>query len=423
MEIKNSERGIAHDVLTAVLENGAYSNIALRKAFKRSSSLDKKNRAFVTEIVYTTIRNLIQIDFVINHFAKIETSKMEPAIRNLLRLTVCQLRFMDKVPSYAAVNEAVELARAYGHSRLAGFINGVLRNITRNPCKPLIGNDNFGVLYSFPKELLDELQMLGPDLEEFLKNCQSTPPVTVFPNTTKISLGELARVLGSEDIETEALDSCLIVKGTGDMTLLDSFRSGLFFVMDPGAYYPVKALDLKPGETLIDLCAAPGGKSFAAACVMQNKGDILALDVSRHKVSLILQGKKRLGLNSVMAASGDAFKFNHKLESFADAVLVDAPCSGLGTLRKHPEIKYRFDKNDIKAHAKKQILMLLNAARYVKPGGRLVYSTCTITNEENIEVARELEKLGGFNLLEAFQLMPGKTNDGFFVAKFIKNLV
>ena len=423
MDIKNSERGTALRVLENVLEGRAFSNIALRKAFRANQHLGKKNRAFVSEIVYTTIRNLIQIDFIINHFTKIETCKMEPAIRNLLRLSVCQMRFMDKVPSYAAVNEAVELARAVGHAGLSGFVNGVLRNVARNPKKPHIGSDDLGLLYSCPKELLDELQALGPGLEEFLKNCQTTPPVTVFPNTTIISLQELAKVLEGEEIETEALDSCLIVKGTGDISMLDSFKSGLFFVMDPGAYHPVMALELKPGETLVDLCAAPGGKSFAAACIMQNEGVIEAYDISRHKVSLIVQGKRRLGLRIIGAAYGDALKYEPRREAYADAVLVDAPCSGLGTLRKHPEIKYRFAKKDIKMHAEKQILLLKKAVRLLKPGGRLVYSTCTITKQENMEVAIELEKSSKISLLETFQIMPGKTTDGFFVAKFTKNLV
>ena len=423
MDIKISERGTALMVLEDVLDGGAFSNIALRRAFKANHNLDKKNRALVSEIVYTTIRNLIQIDFVINHFTKIKTGNMEPVIRNLLRLSVCQMRFMDKVPSYAAVNEAVEIARAYGYAGLSGFVNGVLRSIARNPKKPRIRNDDFGVLYSCPEELLSELQVLGPDLEAFLINCQTTPPVTVFPNTAKISLDELALVFASENIKSEVLESCLIVEGIGDISSLDSFKSGLFFVMDPGAYHPVKTLEPKPGETFIDLAAAPGTKSFASACLMKNQGEILAFDIHPHKIKLIEQGSKRLGLSIIKVNMGDALEFNPKLEEKADAVLVDAPCSGLGTLRKHPEIKYRFKKKDIKALAKKQFLMLKTAVKYLKPGGRLVYSTCTITKEENIEVARELSKTNGINLFTSYQVMPGKKNDGFFVAKFLKNLV
>ena len=423
MDINNSERGMALMVLEDVLERGAFSNIALRKAFRGSHNLDKKNRAFVSEIVYTTIRNLIQIDFTINHFTKIEVSKMEPAIRNLLRLSVCQMRFMDKVPSYAVVNEAVELARAAGLTGLSGFVNGVLRSITRNPKKPHIKEGDYEIMYSCPEELLSELRILGPGLRDFLENCQTPPPVTVFPNTVKVSLEDLAAVFADEGIKSRALDFCLIVEGTGDISSLGSFKSGLFFVMDPGAYLPVKTLDPKPGELLLDLAAAPGGKSFACACLMKNRGEILAYDIHPHKIKLIEQGSKRLDLPIIKAEFGDALVFNPSLDSIADAVLLDAPCSGLGTLRKHPEIKYRFVKKDIKALAKKQVRMLQTAVRYLKPGGRLVYSTCTITNEENIEVAIELGKHGGIRLLETYQALPGKTNDGFFVAKFTKNLV
>ena len=425
MSIKDSERGIALKVLCEVLEDGGFSNIALRKAFRGGQPFDKKSKALVTEIVYTTIRNLLQIDFVINHFSKCKIDKMEPIIRNLLRLSVCQMHYLDKIPAYALVNEAVELARAYGHQGLAGFVNGVLRNIARNPGKPEIPRDDLGLLYSYPKELLGVLngQLSKTEMAEFAKNCHTPPPVTVFPNTAKISKEDLAKVLEGESVKAEVLDSCIIIKETGDISKLDSYKAGLFFVMDPGAYIPVKSLGLLPGETFIDLAAAPGGKSFAAACAMNNQGEILAYDIHPHKIKLIESGSKRLGLSIIKANIGDALVFYPALEAKADAVLVDAPCSGLGTLRKHPEIKYRFEKKDIKRLAKQQLLMLKTAARYLKPGGRLVYSTCTITKEENYEVVSRLEKPGEINLLEAFQIMPAKTNDGFFVAKFVKNLV
>jgi len=415
------------------LEDGAYANIALRKTLGEST-LDSRDRAFVTELVNVTLRNLLSIDTVINHFSSFPVSQMKPFIRNLLRVSMCQLRHIEKTPESAAVNEAVNLAKSGGYAGLSGFVNGVLRASIRKPEEPPMpkeGSPDFlARRFSYPSWLAAHLvQWLGKeDAAYFCEMSHMPPPVTVFPNTVKISSADLATRLEAEGATATPIENGFLeLRSMGDIAKLPSFLEGLFFVMDPGAMYSVRALGLVPGQTVIDLCAAPGGKSFAAASAMGNTGLVHAFDVHPHRAGLVRDTARKLGLTSIAAKTKDALEFDSGLQ--ADAVILDAPCTGFGTIRKRPEIKYNRHPRDIGDLAKKQREMLAVAAKYVKPGGKLVYSTCTVAREENIENIRWFLSKHSFTMVapespnmrhiieeDCLLILPGKYNDGFFIA-------
>ena len=412
-----TDRAVAVSALTDVLDSGAYANIALRKTLAEVN-IDPRARAFVTDLVNETLRNLIQIDYTINNFSKTPVDKMKPFIRNLLRISVCQIKFMDKIPDRAAVNEAVVLTKAFGFTNLAGFVNAVLRNISREKSDKI---KSLSLKYSYPKWIMEKLNVwLGEEnVQSFCENSHQPPPLIILANTYKTTVSDLMQKLEVEEIDATPMENSnfLILRQAGDITRLSAFKAGLFSVMDPGAMHAVKALDPQPGQTIIDLCAAPGGKSFAAACLMKNEGKILSYDIYPHRVELISQTRKRLGLSIVTPAIKDATIFDPTLEAAADAVLLDAPCSGFGTIRKHPEIKYTRHPQDIKDLAKLQKEMLAVAARYVKPGGKLVYCTCTITNEENTDNIKDfLETHTNYKLVSEEQILPSPTSDAFYIA-------
>lgn len=420
MTIK-TDRSVAVAVLSSVLDSGAYANIALRKALAESN-IDQRSRAFVTDLVNETLRNLIQIDYTINNFSKTPLNKMKPFIANLLRISVCQIRHMEKIPDRAAVNEAVVLAKAYGYTNLSGFVNGILRNISREDGSKI---KSLSLKYSYPKWLVEKLSIwLKKDefVQEFLENSHKPPPVIILANIHKTNQNKLIEQLQSEGVDATPLSEAgnhpfIMLRQPGDITRLLAFKDGLFFVIDPGAIYAVEALDPQPGQTIIDLCAAPGGKAFAIAGLMQNQGKLLAYDIHPHRVELIKQTGKRLGLSVITSAVKDATVFDPELAGTADAILLDAPCTGFGTIRKHPEIKYNRQPQDIKDMASLQKDMLTVAAKYLKPGGKLVYCTCTISLEENTyNIKNFLENHPNFSLESENLLLPSPTSDAFYVA-------
>jgi len=360
---------------------------------------------------------------------------MKPFILSLLRISVCQIRYIEKTPESAAVNEAVNLAKQNGYKGLSGFVNGVLRNIVRQPEAPEI--HGIAMEYSYPKWLAADLvKWLGNEnAKSFCHQSHQPPPVTIFANTHKITVPDLANRLLSEGIEATPLgDEFLIISRTGDITQLPAFNEGLFFVMDPGAVWTVKALRLTPGQTVFDLCAAPGGKSFTAACYMGNQGQVKAFDLHPHRANLIRETARRLNLNCITTHIKDSLVHDKTLKAQADAVLLDAPCTGYGTIRKRPEIKYNRNPQDAKDLAVKQRQMLSIASKYVKPGGTLVYSTCTVAREENIDNVRWFLQNHSFKMRpidlpnpeaipyiledDCLQILPSTYNDGFFIASF-----
>lgn len=425
--MKKSDRAIAVSVLSEILDEGAYANIALRKALAESG-LSSQSRAFVTELVNETVRNLLLIDCIIESFSSSPASEMKPFIRNVLRIAICQIRFLERIPERAAVDEAVKLTKAQGFGRLSGFVNAILRSITREPQKPEYSQKDMAMRFSYPPWLVNSLvKWLGSKgAIEFCENSHKPAPVTILTNTLKTDMISLTKLLEGEGVEViqPQIDATvedfpmLVLSRTGDITRLKAFREGHFIVADPGSMAAVHALSANPGQTIIDLCAAPGGKSFATAFHMRDKGRILACDIHPHKMELLKQTQKRLGLTVIEPILNDAQVFNPRMQHIADAVLLDAPCSGLGTIRKHPEIKYNRTPEDIQFLSKKQALMLSMAMNYVKSGGILVYCTCTVSSEENMDVINDfIAANSDFTLEYSQQTLPSLTSDGFFTAK------
>ena len=422
MKKSRNEREIALDILADIFYEGAYNNLALGKALEDAA---ETSRPIITEMVNGVLRNYIFIDHALARHTKIEKAK--PIIICLLRLSAYQIMFM-KTPDYAVCNEAVAITKKRGLGGLGGFVNGVLRNLARNAAAlplPPLENESFylSVKYSHPKWIVDRfLAQFGRDITERILEANNKPPdVTVRVNTLKTSVASLKNIL--------ELEGAVVVNGRFDagflhisgvaVASLSSFRDGFFHVQDESAALPVFMAKPKSGDVIIDMCAAPGGKSFTAAYLTNDKAKITAFDVYEHKIGLIKQGAKRLGLDGITPELYDALVFRPEFENKADIVLLDAPCSGLGLLRKKPDIRLTKTEGHIIELAGLQRKMAAVAWRYVKPGGALVYSTCTLTKEENEDNVKWIEDNSPFRLVEMKTVLPCDFGtDGFFAARF-----
>jgi 16S rRNA (cytosine967-C5)-methyltransferase len=398
-------REIALKILYEIHEKGAYSNIELNKQLgnERLSQLDK---GFITEIVYGTEKWILKIDWLISRFSKIKLKKISPWILNIMRLSIYQILFMDKIPVSAAVNEGVKLARKYGHKSSAGFANAILRKISRMlenneslpwPEKGRGTNSDkaslikyLSIMYSHPDWMVERfIDLFGEEFTESLLDANNkVPEMTVRVNTLKIPRDELIKQLKDEGVSAKKGEFCedaLILQNPSSITRLKSFKTGLFQVQDESSMLAVKLLDPLSGEFILDVCSAPGGKSTYAAQLMQNKGRVLARDIYQHKLDLIDESAERLGLEIIDTEIFDAVEPDPLLVGKADRVIIDAPCSGLGIIRRKPDIKWTKQPEDIAEITSLQYEILKTASQYVKPGGVLVYSTCTILPEENEE--------------------------------------
>ena len=440
-------REVAADAFMEIIYEGAYNNEAVKRYLKRNGAMDKRDKALVTEIVNGTLRNLIFIDHVINCFSNTKTEKMKPWILTCLRQGVYQILFMDRVPVSAACNEAVKLAEGRGFRSLKGFVNGVLRTVSRQkddipmPDKEKEFSKYVSVKYSFPEWIVKMwVAMYGKERAESI--CAASlkaPELSITCNTLKTNPEELKQKLEKEGMEvyrSEYFDDAFVIKKTDDITKSESFLNGCFHIQDESSLLAVKILDAKKGDRVADVCAAPGGKSFSIAERMENEGYVLSGDVYEHKAALIKDGAGRLGINIIDAVVRDASEENG--EGTFDKVLVDAPCSGLGLVRKKPDIKLTKTGEDIDALIGIQRDILKASASLVKKGGTLVYSTCTVCKKENTGNRKwflenfEFESVDiteyipeGMECETAkdgyIELLPDEHGtDGFFIAKFIK---
>ena len=423
---------------------GGWSDAILKKQLA-GAALDARDSALATRLCFGVLQNRLLLDFYLSHFSNMPLKRMENRVVQVLRLGAYQLLFLDKVPHSAAVNSAVELTRKHcKNPRAAGMVNGILRNLERNiDHLPTIPQNDpvsyLSTLYSHPEWLVRELlTALGSEeTAKLLAANNSQAPITAMANTTKITVEGLAEALAGEGVTARPhpwLADCLILSKTGNLERLTAFRDGLFYVQDPASKLSALALDPKPDMRVLDCCAAPGGKSFAGAIQMEGRGEVVSCDLHPHKKKLIQAGADRLGLSNITPMTADGKVFRPEWENAFDRVLVDAPCSGLGVIRKKPDIRYKAPE-PLADLPRVQRAILDNAARYVKPGGVLVYSTCTLLRRENEAVALGFLadhpdfQAEGFPMPEhvgdarggILTLWPHRQGtDGFFIAKLYR---
>lgn len=427
-------RVIVFEALNKIEKNGAYSNIALDFILSKTD-LDARDRAFVSNLFYGCIERKITLDYQIESYLTQSIKKLKPEVLTILRMGAYQILFMDKIPSPAAVNESVKISKKKGVSYASGLINAVLRKIDKNGLKLPESKDYalyLSVSYSCPLWLVNKwLKEYGKEhTSGFLSASLGAPDNFIKINPLRTDESTLIELLAKENVlcEKTDFDGCLkiILKGRS-IDSLDCFKKGFFHVQDAACQLCVKALMAKQGDRIFDLCAAPGGKTYSIAENISNIGEVLSFDIHEHRVKLIIDGAQRLGLSCVNAQTGDATIFNDKL-GVADAVLCDVPCSGFGIIGKKPEIKYK-DPDEVKIFPSLQLQILENGAAYVKPGGRLVYSTCTLSKSENEKVCDKflaqnenfvaVKPLPDYSDEQYITLMPHISNtDGFFIACF-----
>ncbi len=431
--------------LNACERQGGWSDGVLKKQIA-AAGLDSRDAALATQLCFGVLQNRILLDFYLSKFSNIPLKRLEGKVLQTLRLGLYQMLFLTRIPHSAAVDRAVELTRAHCRNpRAPGMVNAILRNLERSLDRlPTIPENDpaeyYATLYSHPVWLVRELwDRLGAEgTAAFLQADNSQPPVTAMVNTQKITGEDCARILEEEGMEAAPhpwLEGCLVLGRCGNLEQSQAFQKGLFYVQDPASRLAVLALDPKPGERVLDVCAAPGGKSFAAAIQMEDRGELWSCDLHPHKKALIQRGAQRLGLTSIRAKTVDGRTSLPEWEGAFHRVLVDAPCSGLGVIRKKPDIRYK-DPELLAGLPQVQGAILDNAARYVRPGGVLVYSTCTVLDRENEGVTDAFLKVHPEFHREGFSL-PGPAGevsegqltlwpqihgtDGFYICKLRKD--
>ena len=383
-------RDTALRVLVRCRTAGAWADAALAAQLRRDG-LSGPEAALCSRIVYGVMQNRLLLDFYLGAYCSQKVDHLQPPLLEILRIGAYQILFLDKIPHSAAVNQAVEQAKDNGRAKAAGLVNAVLRQLSRNKGHlPKIPDQyalhSLSIRYSHPKWLVKRLQaILGPETEACLAADNAPAPLTIQVNPLKTTAEELTAELEASGVTVRPhpwVSGCLELDHAGDLTALAPFRAGKFLVQDPAARLVSQIAGVGPGMRVLDVCAAPGGKSFSAAFAMEDQGEILACDLHENKLKRIREGAERLGLACIQTTAADGRVFRPEWEAAFDVVLVDAPCSGLGIIRKKPDVRYK-KPDDLFALPVIQRAILDNAARYVKPGGTLVYSTCTILPEEN----------------------------------------
>ena len=440
-------REIVLDMLLEVLEEGKYSHTVLKQTLKRHQHLEKQERAFITRIFHGTIKRYLTLDFIINQYASIPVTKMKPFIRNLLRMSVYQLKYMDQVPMSAVCNEAVKLAKKRSFSKLSGFVNAVLRGIAREDKKIVFPDPSkdpvtyLEVTYSTPVWLVKELlrQYSFEIVEAMLAASLKERETSIRCNLNKISPEELEALLTQEGItvqKSEYLEYAFKIKDYDYLDKLESFQKGYFTIQDVSSMLVCECAGIKADNFVVDICAAPGGKAMHAA---QTAAKVSARDLTDYKVNLMKENIERLGLDNVEVKVWDATILDQDILAQADVVIADLPCSGLGVLGKKSDIKYKLTQNQHKELVELQRIILDNAAKYVRPGGTLIFSTCTVNQVENIENRNWFLQNYDFSAVGLDQYLPKQlicdssadgylqliqgvhNTDGFFISKFRKN--
>ena len=432
-----SARESALNVLKNCRAEGGWANGLLKEQLARDR-LDRRDAALATRLAYGVLQNRALLDHYLQQLLTGRLKDLRPVLRDILHLGLYQLLFLDKIPDSAAVNESVDLAKRYckKQKNAAPLVNGVLRNAVRSR-DTLAAPTDLATKYSHPAGLVALFKSyVGEDrLEAMLKANNAAPDTVVQVNTLKTTAAKLLLRLEGEGVEAQShgwMENCLVLKNTGSIEKLPSFLDGEFYVQDAAARLAVDCAGIPEGDYLVtDCCAAPGGKSFAAAMALGGRGRIVSSDVYEHKVPLMVKGAERLGFGNMHPRHFDATVFDPELEGKVDFALVDVPCSGYGIIRKKPDIREK-DPDTMRSLPRLQLEILQNQSRYVRPGGVLIYSTCTLVRRENEGVVEKflkdhpefhLEPLklpGEFeeNTTGMLALVPGEHDtDGFFIAR------
>lgn len=431
-----SERELVLEILLEV-EKGEYSHLILRSVLEKYQYMEKKERAFITRLTEGTLERMLELDYIIDLFSKVKVRKMKPVIRNLMRMSVYQIKYMDAVPNSAACNEAVKLAIKKGFVNLKGFVNGVLRSIVRGLDSITYPDREdtvrfLSITYSMPEWIVKKwLDAYGLEtVEHMLKDFLDEKPTTIRCNPDKVEKEVLISRLKQEGVTVEEHDYlpyALQISGYDYLGDLEVFQEGGFSVQDISSMMVAHIADPKEGDFVIDVCAAPGGKALHMAELLRKAGKVLARDLTEYKVGLIQDNIDRLGLSNIQAQAWDATVLDERMIQQADIVVADLPCSGLGVIGKKTDIKYKMTEEAQQELAQLQRQILSVVHQYVKPGGKLIYSTCTINRGENEENADWfVQEHPTFERIkiddkECLQLIPGiHKSDGFFIAAFRK---
>lgn len=436
MEQKTVREKVAQ-ILTDIEKDDTYLQLALKKEL---DTLEAKDKGFANELIYGTIKWRLRLDYVLDQFSKTPVKKMKPFVRQLMRMSVYQILFLDKVPASAAINEAVKIMHKRKMSNLSGFVNGVLRNIDRN--KSEITYPNLSVYYSIPEWIITRWMKYYGEMETkaICESLSQRARVCIRINTLKTTKDKVKALLSEEGItvlEEGFLPESLYIHAPNGIHHSPSFKAGLWTVQDESAMLVGHVLGPEKGDEILDVCSAPGGKTVHLAELMQNEGHIIGADIHEHKIELIEKNAKRLGASIVEGKLQDGMLINEDWKEKFDKILLDAPCSGLGIIKRKPDIRYAKDETAIRDINNIQRKLLKNAINYLKKDGILVYSTCTLTQEENQNMVEYALSLG--LQLDAIpydmpaclkpyikdnayiEILPHVTDtDGFFMARFRK---
>lgn len=425
-----SSRELVVETLLMITRDGQYSHIALKNVLDQYQYLDKKERAFITRVVNGTLEHMIEIDAILNQFSKVKVNKMKPLIRTILRSSVYQMRYMDSVPDRAVCNEAVNLASKRGFVNLKGFVNGVLRNISRNKDQIKMPDRKdtvayLSITYSLPEWVVEKwiaaydeetVETMG---KAFLKEKKTTIRKSPKAGDTEAFVKRL-EAEGVTVEKEEGIDAAFSISGYDYLEKLQCFQNGDFYIQDISSMQVAEWADPQKGDNIIDVCAAPGGKSIHLAEKLDGTGSVEARDLSEYKVGLIQENIERSQLTNITAKAWDARVCDEDAVEKADIVIADLPCSGLGVFGRKPDLRYKMTSKMQEDLEKLQREILDVVYQYVKPGGKLVYSTCTINKGENEENAQWFQKKHPeFKMVKEKEMLPGiDAGDGFYIALF-----
>ncbi len=441
----DKSREVALKALYKIDKEKAYSNIALDEQLKENRNiLNEKDIGLISEIVYGTTTWKLTIDEIIKKYSNIKIKKISFWILNILRMGIYQIIFLDKIPKSASVNESVNLAKRYGHKSSSNFVNAILRKIDRKDYEELfLIKDNIERISkttSMPEWIVEDLlnEMPIEKVEKICKSSNLKPTITIRVNTLKTTKEELLDKFKERNIQYEdaVLKDFIILKKAKNIENLDIFKQGLFTIQDEAAGLAARTLGVTPNDRVLDACSAPGGKTTYLAEIMENQGEILAWDIHEHRTKLVDETAKRLGISIIKTEVKDASVFNPEYTEKFDKILLDVPCLGIGVLKRKPDIKWSKNREDVDEITLLQKDILETCSKYLKTGGFLVYSTCSILKQENSDVIEWfLNKnpnfeIATFNIEDFYkqyyqnngyvQVYQNEKSDGFFICKLTK---